>query len=109
MAIDNILHNTHNFLPITKLIYFIYSLYLWELFLTLLAQNFFGVITYSREELLDIRTAVTHQHYQHYDQEYNSRSGSFVRTPQGNRTDSRGRPKTTLAGERYSEWISSLT
>jgi hypothetical protein len=29
------------------------------------------VITYSWEELLDIRAAVTHQNYQHYDQEYN--------------------------------------
>ena len=29
----------------------------------------FCVITFSREKLLDIRAAVTHQHYQHYDQE----------------------------------------
>jgi hypothetical protein len=30
----------------------------------------FCVLTYSREELLDIIVAVTHQNYQHYDQEY---------------------------------------
>jgi phosphoribosyl 1,2-cyclic phosphodiesterase len=42
-------------------------LFLCGLFLTLLAQNVFCVITYSRKELLDIRVAVTHQHY---DQEY---------------------------------------
>jgi hypothetical protein len=40
------------------------------LFLTLLAQKWFCVITYSREELLNIRAAVTHQHYQRYDKEY---------------------------------------
>ena len=38
------------------------------LFLTLLAQKILSVITYSREELLDIRVTST---YQHYDQEYN--------------------------------------
>ena len=37
------------------------------LFLTLLAQEMFCVITYSWKELLDIRAAVTHQHY---DREY---------------------------------------
>ena len=37
------------------------------LFLTLLPQVILGFITYSREELLDIRATSTHQHY---DQEY---------------------------------------
>jgi hypothetical protein len=37
------------------------------LFLTLLAQKILSVITYSREELLDIRATSA---YQHYDQEY---------------------------------------
>ena len=39
-----------------------------KLCLTLLAQKILSVITYSREELLDIRATFT---YQHYDQEYN--------------------------------------
>jgi hypothetical protein len=36
----------------------------------LLAQEIISVITCSPEELLDIRAAVTHQNYLHYDQEY---------------------------------------
>jgi hypothetical protein len=40
------------------------------LFLTLLAQKTLSVITYSREELFDIRETSTYQHNQHYDQEY---------------------------------------
>ena len=40
--------------------------FFYVLFLTLLGQNVFGVITYSLEELVDTRAAVTHQHYQHY-------------------------------------------
>ena len=39
-------------------------------FFTLLAQQLFCVITYSREELLDIREAVTHQNFQHYEKDY---------------------------------------
>lgn len=50
------------------------------LFLTLLAQKLFCVITYSREELLNIRETSTYQHNQHYDQEYDF---SFVCTSQG--------------------------
>ena len=37
------------------------------LFLTLLGQKMLSIITYSREQLLDIRAMST---YQHYDQEY---------------------------------------
>jgi hypothetical protein len=40
------------------------------LFLPLLSQKMFYVIPNSREELLDIRAAVTYQKYQHYDKEY---------------------------------------
>ena len=40
------------------------------LFLTLLAQKTLTVITYSREELLDIRETSTYQLNQHYDQEH---------------------------------------
>jgi hypothetical protein len=43
------------------------SIFLNVLFLTLLAQKILSVITYSREELLNIRATPT---YQHYDQEY---------------------------------------
>lgn len=35
-------------------------LFFYVLFLTLLAQEMFCVITFSREELLDIRAVVTH-------------------------------------------------
>jgi hypothetical protein len=45
--------------------------------------------------------AVTHKHYQYYNQEYDFPE-SFVHTPQGNLTDSRGQPKTMPAEERYS-------
>ena len=38
---------------------------------TSLAQEMTCVITYSLEELLEIRAAVTYKNYQHYDQEYN--------------------------------------
>ena len=41
--------------------------FLYVLFLTLLPQEILSLIIYSREELLDIRTTST---YQHYDQEY---------------------------------------
>jgi hypothetical protein len=41
--------------------------FFYVLFLTLLLQVMLGFITYSREELLDIRAMSTHQHY---DQEY---------------------------------------
>jgi hypothetical protein len=37
------------------------------LFLTLLPQEILSLITYSREEILDIRATST---YQHYDREY---------------------------------------
>ena len=42
-------------------------LFFYVLFLTLLAQKILSVITYSQEELLDIRVTSI---YQHYDQEY---------------------------------------
>jgi hypothetical protein len=45
-------------------------LFVYVLFLTILAQELFCVITYSRKELLDIRAAVTHQNFKHYDQDY---------------------------------------
>jgi hypothetical protein len=45
-------------------------LFVYVLCFMLLAQELFCVITYSREELLDIRAAVTHQNFQHYDQNY---------------------------------------
>ena len=44
-------------------------LFVYVLFFPLLAQEWICVITYSREELLDIRAAVTHQNYQHHDQD----------------------------------------
>jgi hypothetical protein len=42
----------------------------YALLLTVLAQKTLSVITYSREELLDIRETSTYQHNQHYNQEY---------------------------------------
>ena len=44
-----------------------YTVFLYVLFITLIPQVIFGFITYSREELLDIRATSTHQHH---DQEY---------------------------------------
>jgi hypothetical protein len=41
--------------------------FFYVVFLTLLPQGILGFITYSRDELLDIRAMSTHQHY---DQEY---------------------------------------
>ena len=41
--------------------------FFYVLFLTMLPQEILRLITYSREELLDIRATST---YQHYDQEY---------------------------------------
>ena len=45
-------------------------LFFYVLFLTLLSQKMLCVITFNREELLDIRATVTHQSYQYYNQEY---------------------------------------
>jgi hypothetical protein len=59
------------------------SIFFHVLFLTLLGQNFWGVITYSQEELLDIRATRTHQHYHHYDQEY-APPGKFQKPTQNN-------------------------
>ena len=50
------------------------------LFLTLLAQTILSFITYSREELLDIRAMST---YQHYDQEYDFPEADPLSAPLG--------------------------
>ena len=61
------------------------------LFLTLLAQKTLSVLTYSREELLDIRETST---YQHNDQEYDfPKADPLSATPTG-------RPKTPPSEER---------
>ena len=60
--------------PTERVVSLLFLRKLWSifcvLFLTLLAQQIVCVITYNWKELLDIRAAVIHQHYQHYDQEY---------------------------------------
>ena len=55
--------------------------FFYVLFLTLLAQKTLSVITYSREELLDIRETSTYQHNQHYDQEYDFPKGDPLSVP----------------------------
>ena len=55
--------------------------FFYVLFLTLLAQEMLGVITYRREEVLHIRAMVTHQHY---DQEYDFLILCLYRLQRGN-------------------------
>ena len=59
----------------------------------MLPQKILGFITYSREELLDIRASSTHQHY---DQEYDFPEAEplFSLTTQDNGPDPSRRPKT---------------
>jgi hypothetical protein len=65
---------------------------------------------YSQEKLLDIRTAVTHQHYQHYDQEYDfPESDPLFLPPRAIELISEADKKTPPAEERSLEWTSSPT
>ena len=73
--------------------------FFYVLFLTLVPQVILGFITYSREELLNIRAASTHHQYDHqYDQEYDFREADpvFCLSPRTTEWIPAGDPKTRL-------------